>query len=149
MAIRVTLGNPSQITARVPRDVPDTKLNITRATYQKLGSLVKNKTLVDDYDNGILPEEYVRVLDELNNLFLKKTYDILHGNLVIADGIEELDEYLGTLGIDDNYRYSKDFINIPSWIESEEPAIMRILTDETDDTYLTDGTDVLVIYNNN
>jgi len=147
MAIRVTLGNPSQVTRRTPKETGTDKLNMSRATYQKLGSLVKNKSLVDDYDSGSLPAEYIRVLDELNNLFLKTNYPLLSGDLVIEPGIIELDEYLGTLGIDDNYRYSKDFVNIPAWMESEDPAEMRVLVDNSDNTYLTDGTDVLVVYN--
>ncbi len=146
MAVLVRLTNPSQVLNRSPKPNVAGSIHMSRDIYQKLGSLVKNKTLVAQYDSGSLTNEYSRVLDELNNLFLKMNYPKLHGNLVIADGIVELDEYLGSLGIDDNYRYSKDFVNIPQWMESEDPAEMRVLFDFSDDTYLVDGDEVLVIY---
>jgi len=145
--VKVVLGNPAQITRRSPQLRGVDSISMSRSIYQKLGSLVKNKTLVDDYNNGNLPSEYIRIVDELNNLFLKKNYPGIHGGLEIEEGIEELDEYLGSLGNTQVYSYSKDFVNIAPWIDPEVATAVRILTDESDNTYLVDGNEVLVQYN--
>ena len=54
MAIKVTLSNASQVTRRTPavQDVDTVKMS--RATYQKLGSLLKNKELIIRDIDGIL-----------------------------------------------------------------------------------------------
>ena len=146
MPIKVRLSNAARITKREP--TATSSINMSRLTYQNLGSLVKNKQLTSLYNAGELPGEYIRVLDELNNLFLKMNYPLLHGGLVIADGIVELDEYLGSLGISEEYPYSKDAIDISPWVTIEAQTEYRILVDESDNTYLTtsNGAEVLVTY---
>ncbi len=146
MPINVRLSNAARITKREP--TATTALNLSRSTYQKLGSLVQNKSLSSAYANGELTPEYVRVLDELNDLYLKTSYPMLYGHLVIEPGIVELDAYLGSLGIDEEYPYSKDAVDIPAWIEADSQTEYRILVDERDNTYLTtnNGSEVLVYY---
>ena len=119
-----------------------------RIFYQKLGSLVSNKKLDILYAENKLPLEYRRFLDEMNELYLKKNYPILGADIVVKPGIEELDKYLGSLGLTEDYPYSKDTIDIPAWLEIDTVPEYRVLIDTTDDTYLTtnNDTEVLVIY---
>ena len=58
-----------------------------------------------------------------------------------------LDEYLGSLGVSEDYPYSKDFVSITPLIDPEVATAVRILVDESDNTYLVDGNEVLVQYN--
>lgn len=146
MAIKVTLGNTAKVTTRTPSVAGggSTKINlkIDRRTYQYLGSLVRNKTLLEQYNNGTLPKEYVRLLDELNVLY--ENNKGLSIPQPVAEGIKELDEYLGTLGVTEVYPYEKDMLNISPWMAIDDRAPYRVLTDTTDNTYLMDGNEVLV-----
>ena len=160
MPIKVRLSNAARITKREPTATSAT--NISRLTYQNLGSLIKNRRLIErDVDGNItgglfidgdLPGEYMRLLDELNNLYLSRNYPLLHGHLVIADGIVELDEYLGTLGVGEDYPYSKDAVDIPAWVTPSDRAPIRVLAvfDSNGEAiqYLTtnNDTEVLVRY---
>ena len=160
MPIKVRLSNAARVTKREPTATSTT--NISRLTYQNLGSLIKNRRLIERdingniigglFIDGDLPGEYIRLLDELNNLYLSRNYPLLHGQLVIADGIVELDEYLGTLGVGEDYPYSKDAVNIPAWVTATDRAPVRVLAvfDSNGEAiqYLTtnNDTEVLVRY---
>lgn len=150
MAIKVVLTNSSRVTKRTPELESDNNLDvrISRSTYQKLGSLIKNQNILEQYNNGELVGEYKRLLDDLNDLHLVKNYPDLAVDVVLSEGIEELDEYLGSLGIDIEYSYDKDTVNIGSWLSLEGRTDTRVLMDFSDNTYLTDssGTEVLVRY---
>ncbi len=154
MPYKVTLGNPSKTTRRRPESDPvdgsgtGGTLDMSRLTYQSLGSLVQNKKLLELYNDNRLPLEYRRVLDELNDLYLKNNYGSLGAHIIVEDGIIALDEYLGTLGIGIDYPYSKDAANIDAWIDIASQTEYRILVDSRDNTYLTtnNGTEVLVVY---
>ena len=143
MAIKVRLSNYGQITKRSPSG----SITMSSYTYQALGSLVMARTLTSSYENGKLPGEYMRLLDELNALFLKRNYPEVHGDIVIAEGIEDLDEYLGSLGTTKEYPYVKDVINVPAWVNIEDRAEYRYLINTSDNTVLMDGDQVLVSYN--
>jgi len=149
MPITVTLGNASRTTKRSPSEnglVSDIKMS--RMFYQFLGSLVKNKTIIEDYDSDKLSLEYKRFLDEMNDLFIVKNYPELSSGIILSENIVEIDQYLGELGVLSEYEYSKDIVNIPSWIDIIKQAEMRILFDESDNTYLTtsNNQEVLVQY---
>lgn len=150
MAIKVVLTNSSRVTKRTPELESDNNLDvrISRSTYQKLGSLIKNQNILEQYNNGELVGEYKRLLDDLNDLHLVKNYPDLAVDVVLSEGIEELDEYLGSLGIDIEYSYDKDTVDIGSWLSLEGRTDTRVLMDFSDNTYLTDssGTEVLVRY---
>ncbi len=154
MPYKVTLGNPSRTTRRRPESNPvdgsgtDGTLDMSRLTYQALGSLVQNKKILELYENDRLPLEYRRVLDELNELYLRDNYGILGAGIIVKDGIVALDEYLGTLGLGIDYPYSKDAVNVDAWLEVESQTEYRILVDSRDNTYLTtsNGAEVLVVY---
>ncbi len=148
MAYKVTLGNPSRTTQRKPDSDIDGELKFDRIIYQSLGSLVQNKKLLELYDENKIPLSYRRTLDELNDLYLKTNYPELATNIIVKEGIVSLDSYLGSLGIDVDYPYSKDIKNIPVWLDITFQSEYRILVDESDNTYLTDGggTEVLVVY---
>lgn len=145
MAIKISLSGPSKVTTRTP-DVNDGVLGMSRLTYQMLGSLVQNKNLTALYDSGALPKEYMRTLDDLNDLYLKNNYPATYSNLVIKSGIVELNEYLGSLGLSETYPYSKDIVNIPAWVGIEAKPVYRYIIDTSDDTILMDGDQVLVVY---
>jgi len=153
MPYKVTLGNPSKTTRRRPGSDPidgvsdDGKISMSRLTYQALGSLVQNKKILELYNENKLPLEYLRTLDELNDLYLKRNYPGLYDGSMIKDGIVALDKYLGSLGVDIEYPYSKDAVDIAAWLYVESQTEYRILIDETDNTYLTDGSaNVVLIY---
>ena len=148
MAIKVTLSNASQVTRRTPTVQDADTVEMSRATYQKLGSLLKNKTLLTQYENNELVGEYKRILDELNDLYIKHNYPELGKDIVVKAGIAELDEYLGSLGIGIDYPYAKDALDIPAWLEGSSQTEYRILVDSRDNTYLTtsNGAEVLVVY---
>ena len=158
MAIKVTLSNASQVTRRTPTVQDVDTIKMSRATYQKLGSLLKNKELIirgidgsitgGTYTDNELIGEYRRILDELNDLYIKRYYPELGKDIVIKDGIVELDEYLGTLGVGIDYPYAKDTLDIPAWLHVDSQTEYRILVDSRDNTYLTtnNGTEVLVVY---
>lgn len=150
MAVRVVLTNASRVTRRTPHEESDEDLDIriSRNTYQRLGSLIQNKLVQSMYENGNLPGEFVRLLEELNDLYLVKNYPELATDIELAPGIEELDEYLGSLGIDIEYHYDKDAVNIDQWLSIEEVSDVRVLMDPVDGTYLSDsdGAEILVRY---
>jgi len=88
----------------------------------------------------------MRVLDDLNNLYLKRNYPTKYSDLVTAPYIEELDEYLGSLGISVEYQYSKDAVDISPWITVEGGVTeIRVLVDYTDGTYLTYGENEILV----
>ena len=148
MGIKVTLGNAAKVTRRTPlvtdKETTEPSLKIDRRTYQYLGSLVKNKTLLENYLNGTLPREYIKLLDELNVLY--ENNKGLSDPQPVAEGVEELDAYLGSLGVTDTYPYEKDIQNISAWMQIEDRAPYRVLTDTTDNTYLVDGTSEVLVY---
>ena len=148
MAIRVTLNNPSRITKRSPDEAGE-GLGVSRMIYQNHGSLIKNKTIAADYDAGKLNGEYKRILDELNALYLVKNYPTLADGITLAPNIEAIDEYLGNLGLTQEYHYAKDTVDIPNWLDGDSTRTeMRHLIDLEDGAYLTDsnGTEFLVRY---
>ena len=151
MAITVKLGNASRTTSRTPEVSSDNKLKFSRQFYQFLGSVVKNKQLLDDYNNDKLSLEYKRFLDEMNDLFIVVNYPELSSGIILSEHIKLLDEYLGDLGSISEYIYSKDSVNIPQWLSISKQTEYRILIDDDDNTYLTDtnGTEVLVSYTRN
>ncbi len=154
MAVKIVkLSNTSRVTRRTATVESDGKLGMSRELYQKLGSLVQNKTISEDYMNGRLSPDYVRILDDLNNLLLHQSY----GGISIVDlpplapYIEELDRYLGSLGLEATYHYAKDSNKIPVWLDSAERAEVRYLTETTIsgqpfDFVLMDGDEILVSY---
>ena len=146
--IHVKLTNPSKITKKDTTLDSDSNVVLARSIYQNLGSLIKNTTILDDYNNGRLPQEYKRFLDEMNDLFIKLNYPELGKDIVVKEGIAETDEYLGDLGIIQEYFYSKDTVNIPAWLAIDSQTEYRILVDESDNTHLVDLSDdtVLVYY---
>ena len=148
MAIKVTLRNPSRVTIRSPKEDVVDEAKFDRTFYQYLGSLVKAKTLVEDYNNNKLPLEYRRFLDDMNTLYLKKNYPVLGVDLKVKPGIEKLDEYLGSLGLMEDYPYSKDAVNIPAWLQIDSQPEYRVLVDMADNTYLTtnNNTELLAVY---
>ncbi len=105
--MKVSLRNPSRVTSGITtHNTSDNKVYLDRSIYQRLGSLLKNKTILDDYNNGRLPKEFVKFLDIMN--------EINEGTAeteVIA-----LDELLGSFGENIDYSYSKDFMNIANWL---------------------------------
>jgi len=162
MAITVRLTNKSQITRPETDIASDDSLLFSRAIYQILGSLIRNREMATkDVDTGVitidwdkLPPAYAEFAEEMDRLW-KHTF---YPELVIAQGIPAplpstvlANEYLGDLGITTTYAYSKDIVNIPSWIDITEQSEYRVLIDDSDNTYLTDtnGTEILVSYTRN
>ena len=146
MAIKVTLTNPSRVTKDLSSIRSDSTLGISRHLYQLLGSLVGGRILSTAYNDGTLPKEYIKLLDDLNILHLVKNYPELSEGLIVPEGIAELDEYLGSLGVSEDYSYSLDTVNIPAWLDVGSQSEYRVLMDTSDNTYLVDGSEILVAY---
>jgi len=153
MAIRVRLTNKSQVTKKQSEQSSqpstDNTLIMSRALYQRLGSLVANKTILDDYNNGKLPKEYVEFLDACEDINFNQSFPDA-AQRTVEPNWSLLDEYLGDLGTISEYAYSKDLVNIPEWLSSTEQSEYRVLMDTSDNTHLTDssGAEILVSYNN-
>ena len=133
---RITLTNKSQLST-THGELTDGKLLFPRSIYQRLGSLTHCMRIVEDYENDRLPIEFKKFLDDMNEV-----------NKIIGvptESIKAIDEYLGDLGDLEEYPYSKDSREIPQWLISVTENEYRILTDASDNTYLTDGTDDTVL----
>lgn len=119
MAVFVKLTNSSSTFARIEADTPiEDKLKLSRVLYQHLGSLVKNRELTQDITN---PNEFNRLLNLLNEYAETITDPTFQENDTV---ISEIDEYLGSLGVTEDYPYAKDAQSIPLWVDStsQEPT---------------------------
>ena len=108
MAYKISLTNSSRVTTRLGHvaEHEEGKVMLSRYIYQTLGSLMKNKTILDDYNNDRLSPEYVKFLEKMDAV-----------NLGIADtDALATDEVLGDLGEILDYSYSKDWIDVPAWL---------------------------------
>ena len=147
MAVKVTLTNKSQIVTPTSSGSGN-KLHMARSIYQQLGSLVKNKAIVESYNNGILPAEYKELLDKFNEIDqLRRSGSVLPDDLL---PYALTDEYLGDLGVIQEYPYLKDVIELKNWLSGEGLDVYRILVEEEDDltNILMDGEEMLVSYTN-
>ncbi len=131
MSVKITLTNSSRIT-RPTLVKTDSKLLFLRQFYQRLSSLVANKTIAYDYANNKLPQAYKDFLDDLNKV----------SNGTASDEIIELDLYLGSLGITNEYPYLKDTVDIPPWFEVGAGAPIRYMTN--DNKLIVNGNDYIV-----
>ena len=148
MAVKVTLTNKAQVTSPQYSKQDTTAIHMSRAVYQTLGSRTLNKTIIDKYDNEQLTKEYTDTLNDLNDLFLKKNYPTLAANIVVKEGIVEIDEYLGSLGVSQDYPYAKDIINIPAWLDGNPDFTpMRVLFTSNNQYLVNSDGDVLTMTN--
>ena len=113
--MKVILRNPSRATTRTSQitegDAGSVFLN--RSIYQTLGSLLKNKTILADYEAGSLSREFTAFLDKM---------ELINLGTADADTIAT-DEALGDLGQVEEYHYSKDIIDVPDWLGTYEPYL--------------------------
>jgi len=122
MAITVRLGNRSQETSKLASIGEDAEVKVSRIVYQGLRSLVQNKHILDDYNNGLIPKELVALYEDFNKMLNGETVDV---------EIQKLDEYLGSLGIDQDYAYLKDTIYVEPWIEYIDQLPSRNVVDDS------------------
>ena len=141
MALKVRLTNASRV-LDVPVTSDATTLRMPRSVYQKLGSLIKNKTLLADYLANKLSPEYAKILYDLGVLYDKKYYN---NALEVSVDIVALDEYLGALGSTEEYPYDKDAQSIAPWVGLDSRAAYRVLSTSNGSEILVDGADILVI----
>lgn len=124
--------------------VDDNELMLDRLIYRRIGSLTDNKTLFTPADNDT---EFNRWLLDMNNLHNKKNYPLLAADLPEpTPDLIALDEYLGMLGVEEEYPFDSDTYYVESWIEGGVVSPERAIMDMSDNTYLTDsnGTEVLI-----
>ncbi len=127
MAVRVTLTNKSQQTKSLAEKTSTNSLHMSRTVYQQLRSLAKNKHISDSYNNGLLPEEFVSMLDEFNKLSSGES---------VGEDTQELNKYLGELGIAEIYPFTKDMISIPEWVTPNSQDVARnVITSQTGTDY--------------
>ena len=124
----------------------DDELLLDRLIYRKMGSLTDNKVLQSPTSDD---SDFHRWLRDMNAYHNKIYYPgLTAGDPEPTPDLVALDEYLGSLGITEIYPFSQDTYKVESWITTESQPEYRVLTDKTDNTYLTDssGTEVLVSY---
>lgn len=144
MAVRIVLTNKSQPTLGLVEasTTSHNDVQMNRLVYQQLRSLAKNKTISSDYDNGLLPKAFINLVEE----FEKK-----HQGESVDDSINKLDEYLGSLGLTEEYPFSKDRVNIAQWATSGGGSSTRNVisaADSGDNVIITvDGIDYNVVHN--
>ncbi len=122
MAVKVVLTNRSQETNSLTSSGQDGKIRVNRIVYQGLRSLAKNKTILEDYDNNKIPKELMELYDKFTTLTNGGTVDI---------ETQALDEYLGSLGVDQTYEYVKDIIDIDAWMDVGAQALFRNVVDDS------------------
>jgi hypothetical protein len=119
------------------------QLSLDRLVYRKLGSLTDNKVITRPESADT---DFHRFLLDMNNLHKYKYYkDIVSDYKLPTPDIIALDEYLGTLGVTENYPFISDRQDIPAWFDYEEPHEVRVLFDNSDNTYLVDTSDNTVL----
>ena len=122
----------------------DDELLFDRLIYRKLGSLTDNKVMTIPAKPD---SDFKRFLLDMNNLHIHKYYTGLVDGLPLpTPDIIALDEYLGTLGITEDYPFLDDTQEIPLWFDGVDTNKQRrILVDGTDNTFLVQGNYVLVV----
>ena len=109
MAAKIILTNKAQQIGEVSNsDIVSSALYLNRLVYQELRSLAKNKNIVDRVNAKNMPNELMTLFNSFDTLLKNGTAD---------ESVKILDGYLGSLGVTTEYIYTKDIINIPSWIE--------------------------------
>ncbi|RLA71152.1 MAG: hypothetical protein DRG30_08715 [Epsilonproteobacteria bacterium] len=132
MAVQVRLGNKSQPVENLGGiGVNSSDTLVSRMLYQHLGSLVNNKQLKQNYYAGKIPTELVDLYDKFSASV--RTADII-----------AIDKYLSTLGITEEYFYSKDTHDIEPWIITPGKIHERNVVDGTYNIVHLDG---LTTYN--
>ena len=121
---------------------PD-ELALDRLIYRRIGSLTDNKSITTPQEADT---EFDRWLLSMNDLFSYKYYPELYTGPTPTPALLALDEYLGSLGMGIDYPFPDDTYYIENWIEVDTQTAVRVLMDEADNTYLTDGDEVLVYY---
>ena len=144
MGIKVVLTNKSQQTRELTNNstILGNDIHMSRFVYQYFRSLAKGKTISYDYQNRLIPKEMVSVLDKLSDL---------HEGIEVEDNIHKLDEYLGSLGVDEEYFFSKDVIQIEDWSKYIDQNPTRNVLDDLNSIEQNvianiDGTDYNVSY---
>ena len=151
MAITVRLVNKSQVTRPEASLGSDDDLLFSRGIYQILGSLTRNRDMATVETDGsitihweLLPPEYEVFVVEMDRLWQHTFYP----ELAVSQNIPlptpatiKANEYLGNLGVTQEYFYSKDVVDIPAWVDTDGQTEYRILADFDDNTYLVDESD--------
>jgi hypothetical protein len=108
MAVRVVLTNKSQpeegLSKFKTQPSIDETILMSREVYQYLRSRAKGKTL----SLSNVPTELALLFDEFTKI---------QRGLPVSAEIRKLDEYLGTLGLTEEYYYVKDIIDIDQWLD--------------------------------
>ena len=139
MAIKVVLNNSSQQTSGFGIVGQDTGFRMDREIYQDLMSLAKNKNILADYEAGKLSKRSVELYEQ---------FDRIYRGLDVDNAISEIDNYLGALGISENYFYSKDCVDIPAWFSYTDQAPTRNVINQTGNI-IDRNTGYNVIHNTN
>jgi len=104
MAIKVTLTNKAQRTTNLATEVPNEPLRMDRIVYQGLRSLTKNKHIPQSVADDQIPSELMELFTEFDKMSMGET---------VPEYVKRIDEYLGSLGVFEEYHYEKDIVDIP------------------------------------
>lgn len=124
MGVKIKLTSSSSVFSGVEIDTlleDADKLKLSRILYQKLGSLTKNRELTRDDTNTTEFDRLINLLDDYSATVEDPSFKL--NDTVIS----EIDEYLGVLGITEEYPYRKDSQFIPLWVDIESQDSERPL----------------------
>ena len=109
---------------------------LDRVIYKKLSSLTDNKSLTAPTGPDT---EYDRFLIEMEKI---------HSGLEVTEAMTLLDNYLGTLGVTEEYPFSDDTYSSSEWISLGEQEAYRNVVSTATDNIIVDvlGVDYNIIH---
>jgi len=116
MKIRRITQSQDQLDADDAR-VKGNELGVERAIYRQLSSLTDNKVIVDPTGPDT---EYDRFLLHMNEI---------QKGIQVSAFVDQFDEYLGTLGVTNDYPFPDDTYWIDSWIDIPKQEQFRNVVD--------------------
>ena len=99
-------------------------VEFAKGIYERISNITDNKTLTTPTDTK---NQFEQWLLDMNNLYNKKYYPELTADLPEpSDAIVSFDEYLGGLGLKENYPYTANTYSSEPWISTIEQTEMNV-----------------------
>ena len=110
----------------------DNEVGLDRTVYANISSLTDNKSIVTPDDDDTPYHRWLLAMNEYQDTG------------IITPELQRLDEYLGELGVTEDYQYNDDTYNIEAWIApiQQEPTRNVVYGTETNkqNVIFSDGT---------
>ncbi len=143
--MKIVRRDLSQGAGKAEQKLDTDELQLDRLVYRKMGSRTDNRSIVTPLSAD---SDFHRWLLDMNNLYDYKYYPTMYSGPIPTPDITALDEYLGSLGLIEEYPFKEDTFELDEWVNIHSQPEYRYLVDESDKTFLTDSnsTEVLVVY---